>query len=71
MKLFGIFSTKKASSFVSTIEEYLNRIDTSLIIFKDGVRSYLYNDESEFEKSISTMASLEAEAGTLRREIEN
>ncbi|MBR5056429.1 MAG: DUF47 family protein, partial [Bacteroidales bacterium] len=71
MKLFGIFSTKKASSFVSTVEEYLNRIDTSLIIFKDGVRSYLYNDDSAFDKSLSTMASLETEAGTLRREIEN
>lgn len=71
MKLFGIFSTKRASGFITAIEEYLNRIDTSLIIFKDGVRSYLYNDGAAFDKSISAMAALEAEAGSLRREIEN
>ena len=71
MKIFDIFSTKKTAKFVSTIDEYLNRIDTSLIIFKDGVRAYLYNEDEAFAKSLSTMASLEAESGALRREIEN
>ena len=71
MKVFEIFSTKRVGQFVGMIDEYLNKIDTSLIIFKDGVHSYLYNDDDAFSKSLSTMASLETEAGVLRREIEN
>ncbi|MBO4571726.1 MAG: DUF47 family protein [Bacteroidales bacterium] len=71
MKLLEIFSTKKTAKFVSTIDEYLNRIDNSLIIFKEGIKAYLYNDDEAFSQSLSTMASLEAESGALRREIEN
>ena len=71
MKLFEIFSTKKVGHFVEMIDGYLSKIDNSLIIFKEGVNSYLYNDDISFANSLSTMASLETEAGVLRREIEN
>ena len=71
MNLFGIFSTKKSYRFIESVDKLLNTVDTALIIFKDGVRCYLYNDAEGFSKNLSTMASLEAEAGALRREIEN
>lgn len=71
MNLFGIFSTKRSGKFVSVVGDYLNKIDTSLIVFKDGVRSYLYNDDAAFTESLSTMATVEAEADAMRREIEN
>ena len=71
MNLFGIFSTKKSYRFIESVDKLLNTVDTALIIFKDGVRHYLYNDAEGFSENLSTMASLEAEAGALRREIEN
>ena len=71
MKLFEIFSTKKAFRFVESVDKLLNNVDTALIIFKDGVRCYLYNDMEGFAENLSTMAKLEGEAGALRREIEN
>ena len=40
-------------------------------IFKDGVRSYLYNDEPGFAEALAAMAAKETEADALRREIEN
>ena len=71
MKLFEIFSTKKSFRFVESVDKLLNNVDTALIIFKDGVRCYLYNDMEGFAENLSTMAKLEGEAGALRREIEN
>jgi len=71
MKLFEIFSTKKPYHFIGAFDKLLNDVDTALIIFKDGVRCYLYSDPDGFAENLSTMAKLEAEAGALRREIEN
>ena len=71
MKLFELFSTKKSFRFVESVDKLLNNVDTALIIFKDGVRCYLYNDMDGFAENLSTMAKLEGEAGALRREIEN
>ena len=71
MKLFELFSTKKSSRFVESVDKLLNDVDTALIIFKDGIRCYLYNDTEGFAENLSTMARLEGEAGALRREIEN
>lgn len=71
MKLFDLFSTKTSSRIVESIDKLLNNVDTALIIFKDGVRCYLYNDTEGFAENLSSMAKLEGEAGALRREIEN
>lgn len=71
MKLFQIFSTSRAKLFAETVDKLLNTVDTALILFKEGVRSYLYNDSDSFSQTISAMASAETEAGVLRRDIEN
>lgn len=52
MKLFEIFSTKKAFRFVESVDKLLNNVDTALIIFKDGVRCYLYNDMEGFAENL-------------------
>lgn len=71
MKLFSIFSAKPASEFIEAVEKYLNSVERSLVIFKDTVRAYLYNDREEFDSGLSAMAVLETEADALRREIES
>ncbi len=71
MKLFQIFSTTRAKLFVESIDKLLNSVDTSLILFKEAVRSYLYNDAESFDRTLSAMATEETQAGVLRRDIEN
>ena len=71
MKWSEIFSTRKSQQFIASIDRLLGTVDTSLLIFKDGVRCYLYNDAEGFAENLSTMATLESEAGALRREIES
>ncbi len=71
MKLFRIFSTQGAKLFAESVDKLLNSVDTALIFFKEGVRSYLYNDTESFSESLSSMATVETEAGALRRDIEN
>ena len=71
MKLFGIFSTNSANMFVESVDKLLNTVDTALILFKEGVSAYLYNDAAAFSDTLKAMVSAEAEAGVLRRDIEN
>ena len=71
MGLFDIFSNKKAGALVGSMDKLLGIVDHSLLVFRDGVKNYLYNDESAFVENLSSMASLEAEAGARIREIES
>lgn len=71
MKLFGIFSTNSANMFVESVDKLLNTVDTALILFKEGVSAYLYNDTAAFSDTLKAMVSAEAEAGVLRRDIES
>lgn len=57
--------------FAESVDKLLNTVDTALILFKEGVRSYLYNDSESFSQTLSAMAAAETEAGVLRRDIEN
>ena len=71
MGLFDIFSKKKADGLVGSMDKLLGIVDQSLLVFRNGVKNYLYNDESSFVDNLSSMASLEAEAGARIREIES
>lgn len=71
MALFDIFSNKKADELNGSFDALLGIIDKSLEVFRDGVKNYLYNDREQFHSNLSSMASLETEAGTLIREIES
>ena len=61
MGLFDIFSKKKADGLVGSMDKLLGIVDQSLLVFRDGVKNYLYNDESSFVDNLSSMASLEFE----------
>ena len=71
MRFFEIFSSRRADKLIESIDCLLDKVDHSLIVFKDGVRNYLYDDTSSFKDNLASMATLEAEAGVLRRDIEN
>ena len=71
MGLFDIFSRKKTDTLVGSVDKLLAIVDHSLLVFRAGVKNYLYNDEPDFVDNLSSMASLETEAGALIREIES
>ena len=70
MGLFDIFSKKNTATLISSIDKLLDIVDHSLIVFRDGVKDYLYDDNAGFDDNLSSMATLETEAGTMIREIE-
>ena len=70
MGLFDIFSKKNTATLISSIDKLLDIVDHSSIVFRDGVKDYLYDDNAGFDDNLSSMATLETEAGTMIREIE-
>ena len=69
MKLFQIFSTNRAKLFAESVDKLLNTVDTALILFKEGVRSYLYNDAESFSQTLSAMATAETESPSVPTEL--
>lgn len=62
---------ERANHSIELIENFLNNVDQSVLIFKEGVKNYLYNDSDRFSTNLETLAKLESDADNLRREIEN
>lgn len=46
-------------------------IDQAVLVFKDGMRNYLYSNSVDFNDNLQKMSSIESETEVLRREIEN
>ena len=61
---------KKANKTNELIDKFLNCVDQSLLLFKEGVKNYLYNNTENFNNDILQLANNEIESDKLRREIE-
>ena len=66
-----MFGRKKSIKLIEDIDRYFDLIDQSLLVFKEGVRNYLYSNPAGFNDNLLKMSALESEADVLRREIEN
>ncbi|MBQ7811898.1 MAG: DUF47 family protein [Bacteroidales bacterium] len=66
-----MFGKKKIDKLIEDIDRYFDLIDQSLLVFKDGVRNYLYSNNNDFNGNLEKMSALESEIDVLRREIEN
>ncbi len=62
---------KRTDLLIENIDKYFDTIDSALLIFKDGVRNFLYTSSEAFGNNLQSMAQLETEANHLRRSIEN
>ncbi|HOG05889.1 MAG: DUF47 domain-containing protein [Paludibacter sp.] len=60
----------KAKKSIDLIDKFLNCVDQSLLLFKEGVKNYLYNNTENFNNNILALADCEIESDKLRREIE-
>lgn len=66
-----MFKRKRTDDLIENIDNYFNTIDSALLVFKDGVRNYLYSSADAFGGNLQSMSQLETEAGMLRRRIES
>ena len=66
-----MFGRKKANKLVEDIDRYFDLMDQSVLVFKEGVRNYLYSNTNGFNENLMKMSALDSESGVLRREIEN
>jgi predicted phosphate transport protein (TIGR00153 family) len=67
--MFNIFKTSKNVSL--SINEFFDKIEFGILNFKKGVNNYLKGNISDFEENLKTNHTLEQEADSLKRKIEN
>ncbi|MGD9489036.1 MAG: DUF47 domain-containing protein [Calditrichaceae bacterium] len=63
-----LFKTTKALE--RQIDQYLDAVSQGGIVFKEGLKNYLDNNQDSFSQRMETIDRLEAEADNLRRNIE-
>ena len=66
-----MFGRKKANRLIEDIDRYFDLMGQSVVVFKEGVRNYLYSNTDEFNANLMRMSAIDSDAGVLRREIEN
>lgn len=67
----NMFGRKKVNKLIEDIDRYFDLMDQSVLIFKEGVRNYLYSHTDAFNENLMKMSAIDSEASVLRREIEN
>ncbi|MBL7906012.1 MAG: DUF47 family protein [Bacteroidales bacterium] len=71
MKKKEIMFFRHANKSIELIEDFLNLVDQGAIIFKEGVKNYLYSNRENFQDNLKTLSTLETEADILKRKAEN
>ena len=66
-----MFGRKRSIKLIEDIDRYFDIMDQSLLVYKEGVRNYLYSNPEGFNDNLKKMSALESEGDVLRREIEN
>lgn len=66
-----MFHHNKTKRLVENIDRYFDGIDQTLLIFKDGVRNYLYSRREDFDDNLQNMFKYVTELGSVRKEIED
>lgn len=62
---------KQANKSIELIDNFLDLIDQGVIIFKEGVKNYLFGNRENFVSNLQTLSGLETEADIIKRKIEN
>lgn len=67
--MINIFKTSKKVAL--SIDDFFDKIDLGILNFKKGVGNYLNANTSEFEQNLKYVITLEEEADSIQRKIEN
>ena len=56
-----MFGRKKINKLIEDIDRYFDLIDQSMLVFKEGVRNYLYSNPKDFTENLKNMSLYEGE----------
>lgn len=65
-----MFNFRKTNKTIQDIDSFFDKIDEGILVFKSGVKNYLYASD-QFSKNLESMAKLEHSSSELRRSIES
>jgi uncharacterized protein len=63
--------TRTTKNLILKIDEFFDDIDLGLLVFREGIKSYLDKDMDSFRRHLQKVDNLENNADRLQREIEN
>jgi predicted phosphate transport protein (TIGR00153 family) len=63
--------TRTTKNLILRIDEFFDNIDLGLLVFREGIKSYVANDMDAFKRHLQKVDALENGADKLQREIEN
>lgn len=63
--------TSATKNLILKIDEFFDNIELGLLVFREGIKSYLENDMEAFENHIQKVENYENNADKLQRSIEN
>jgi predicted phosphate transport protein (TIGR00153 family) len=63
--------TRTTKNLIIRIEEFFDNIDIGMLVFREGIKSYLSKDMEAFQRHLQKVDTLESNADKLQREIEN
>ena len=63
--------TGATKNVILKIDEFLDNVEIGLLVFREGVKSYLLKNKEDFLRHIQKLDTLESSADKLQREIEN
>jgi predicted phosphate transport protein (TIGR00153 family) len=63
--------TRTTRNLIVNIDEFFDNVELGLLVFREGVRSYLEKDMEAFKRHLQKVDTLEGNADRLQRSIEN
>lgn len=65
-----MFTKKSTHKTVENLDKFFDIADQCLLVFEEGVKSYLYEEEGRFANAVESISKLESEADDLRHQID-
>ncbi len=65
-----MFASRQINATIEDIDKFFDTVDQSVLVFREGVKNYLYSHTSQFNDNLQNIARLESESNALRRKIE-
>ncbi len=63
--------TRTTKNLIISIDEFFDNVELGLLVFREGIKSYLDKDMEAFERHLQKVDILEGNADKLQRSIEN
>lgn len=65
-----MFTRKKTKKTIENLDKFFDISDQCLLVFEEGIKSYLYEDEGRFAIALEDISKMESEADDLRHKID-